>query len=174
MTKSLANRLLLKQQLYSFKIGDEMKVTDQIDEFIKILDDLENIEVTLEDEDKALILLNALPKSYENFKDAMIFGREQALSLCEVQSARQSKELQRKLQGKGESLGESLIVRGRPEKRTHKGNKSRSRSKRQGKHRCFQCHKEGHWKKDSPEKKRKQPEKVHDNGEVTTVSDGYE
>lgn len=41
--------------LYSFKIREEKNIGDQIDEFIKILDDLENIVVKLDEEDKALI-----------------------------------------------------------------------------------------------------------------------
>lgn len=47
--------------LYSFKMGDEKSVSEQIDEFNKIVDDLENIEVTLDDEDRALMLLNSIP-----------------------------------------------------------------------------------------------------------------
>lgn len=53
MTKSLANRLYMKHCLYSFKIGDDKNVHVQIYKFIKILDDLENIDVKMEDEDKA-------------------------------------------------------------------------------------------------------------------------
>lgn len=40
-----------------------------------MVDNLENIEVILEYEDKALLLLNSLPKGYENFKDTTIYGR---------------------------------------------------------------------------------------------------
>lgn len=50
-----------------------------MDEFTKILDDLENIEIKLEEEDKALIMLNSLPRSYENFRDAMLYGGEQTI-----------------------------------------------------------------------------------------------
>jgi len=52
MTESLANRLCLKQQLYTFKIIESRTVTKQLVDFNKILDDLENIEVKLE-EDKS-------------------------------------------------------------------------------------------------------------------------
>lgn len=75
MTKSLANRLYMKQKLYSFKIDDEKNISEKIDEFIKIMDDLENIEVKLEEEDKSLILLNSLPRSYKNFRNALLDGR---------------------------------------------------------------------------------------------------
>jgi len=44
MTKSLAHRQFLKQQLYSFKMVESKAIMKQLKEFNKILDDLENIE----------------------------------------------------------------------------------------------------------------------------------
>lgn len=153
MTKSLANRLYMKQKLYSFKILDEKNVSEQIDEFIKILDDLENIEVKLEEEDKALILLNSLPRLFENFRDALLYGREHTLSLEEVQYAIRAKELRNGLQSQGHIHGESLNTRGRPIKRQQNRFKDRSRSQSQTKYRCFLCHKEGHFKRNCPQRK---------------------
>lgn len=79
MTKSVANQLFLKQQVYSFKMTHDMCLSEQMSEFNKfnkILDDLENLEVKLDDEDKALILLNALPNNYKHFNDAILFGKD--------------------------------------------------------------------------------------------------
>jgi len=45
MTKSLAHRQFLKQQLYSFRMVKSKAIMEQLTEFNKILDDLENIEV---------------------------------------------------------------------------------------------------------------------------------
>lgn len=53
--------------------------------------------MTLDDEDRALMLLNSIPRSYEHFKDAMIYGREQTISLEEVIYTVKAKELQRSL-----------------------------------------------------------------------------
>ena len=75
MTKSLANRLYLRQRLYSFKMAEGKSIEDQMDEFNKIIDDLENVDVKMEEEDQAIILLSALPKSYGHFVDAMLYGR---------------------------------------------------------------------------------------------------
>lgn len=55
---------------------DERTISEQIDDFNKITDDLVNIDVKLEEDDKALLLLNAIPRIYDHFKDAMLYGRE--------------------------------------------------------------------------------------------------
>nr|KYP76711.1 Retrovirus-related Pol polyprotein from transposon TNT 1-94 [Cajanus cajan] len=68
-------------------------IVDQSAEFNKILDDLKNIEVQLEDEDKALLLLNSLLRNFEHFKDAILYGKEQDITLDEVQTSIRTKEL---------------------------------------------------------------------------------
>jgi len=93
MTKSLAHRKLLKQQLYTFKIVESKSITEQLAEFNKILDDLVNIEVNMEDEDKAFLLLCSLPKSFEHFKDTILYGMEDTHTLEEVQTALRINEL---------------------------------------------------------------------------------
>lgn len=51
--------------------------------------------------------------------------------------------------------GEGLMARGKTKKKVNKGNKS-GRSKSKQKHlKCFQCHKEGNFKRNYPEKKSK-------------------
>lgn len=184
MTKSLANTLYMKQRLYSFKMSEEKSTSEQIDDFNKIIDDLENIHITLEDEDKALLLLNAIPKKYEHFKDVMLYGRDQTITLEEVQSAVKAKELQRKLEGKEEGNGENLTAGGRTEKRDNKINKNKSRSKSakgggvsnstKGPLKCFHCCKEGYFKRDCPDKNKKHHEKSKDSGDVVVVYDGYD
>ena len=49
MTKSLARRQFLKQQLYLFRMVKLKAVMELLVEFNKIIGDLENIEVRLED-----------------------------------------------------------------------------------------------------------------------------
>ena len=53
MVKSLANRLYLKQQLYSYRFTEGKTLSEQLDLFSKFVDDLENVDVKLADEDKA-------------------------------------------------------------------------------------------------------------------------
>ena len=56
--------------------------------------DPENIDVTIEDVDQALLLISSLHKSYDNFTETLPYGRE-TLTLDEVQAALNSKELKR-------------------------------------------------------------------------------
>ncbi|PNX73408.1 cytochrome p450, partial [Trifolium pratense] len=71
---------------------ENKSVVEQLPEFNKIIDNLANIDVNLEDEDKAFHLLCALPKSLENLKDALLYVKEGTITLDEVQSALRTKE----------------------------------------------------------------------------------
>lgn len=172
MTKSLVNRLYLKQALYSFKMQEEKSIDEQLDIFNKLILDLENIDVTVDDEDQALLLLSSLPKSYATFKETLLYGRE-SLTLDEVQAALNSKELNHKNDEKSNVIAEGLSVRGRSDRRESRG-KSKSRSKSKFKVKCYHCHKEGHMRKVCPERQRGNQERKKDEAEAAVVTDGYE
>jgi len=110
MTKSLAHQQFLKQQVYSFKMVESKANMEQLTEFNKILDDLENIEVQLEDEDKAILLLCSLPKSFESLKDTMLYGKEGTVTLEEVQAVLRTKELIKSKDLRSDENGEGLSV----------------------------------------------------------------
>ncbi|GJT55582.1 hypothetical protein Tco_0990636 [Tanacetum coccineum] len=60
-------------------LGDESlanRLGDHIAEFNKLILDLTNIDIEIEDEDQALMLLTSLPSSYENFVETFLYGRE--------------------------------------------------------------------------------------------------
>lgn len=52
----------------------------------------------LEDKDKTLLLLNSILKSYEHFKDAMVYGRVQTITFEEVQSTIKATKLQKTIE----------------------------------------------------------------------------
>nr|BAQ19356.1 putative gag-pol polyprotein [Torenia fournieri] len=170
MTKSLANRLYLKQALYSFKMIEEKAIDEQMDQFIKLILDLENIEVKIEDEDQALLLVCALPRSYNTFKDTLLYGRE-TLTLKEVQAALKSKQLNTRIDNKAVgSTSEALYVKGKgEEKKTHKERKNKSKKKVK----CFYCDEEGHMCKNCPKKERDKGKKV-EQGEAAMACESYE
>ncbi|MFQ6637293.1 hypothetical protein Gotur_013603 [Gossypium turneri] len=60
-TKFLANRLVLKQRLFTFCMNEYELLRDHISQFITLLNDLKNVEVHIDDEDQAMLLLCSLP-----------------------------------------------------------------------------------------------------------------
>ncbi|MFQ6658686.1 hypothetical protein Gotur_027836 [Gossypium turneri] len=73
-TKSLANRLVLKQCLFTFLMNECELLRDHISLFITLLNDLKNVEVHIDDEDQAMLLLFSLPHSYNRDKLDNEFG----------------------------------------------------------------------------------------------------
>ncbi|MFQ6660835.1 hypothetical protein Gotur_029207, partial [Gossypium turneri] len=75
-TKSLANRLVLKQRLFTFCMNEGELLKDHISQFITLLNDLKNVEVHINNEDQAMLLLCSLPSSYKSFRETLIYGRD--------------------------------------------------------------------------------------------------
>ena len=76
LKKTLSSRLFLKARFFNLKMHDSQKLQEHLDDFNKLCLDLENIDVKYDDEDKALVLLYSLPKSYDNFVDILQHGRD--------------------------------------------------------------------------------------------------
>ena len=96
--------------------------------------------------DKALLLLFSLPKSFEHFKDTILYGKEGTTTLEEVQAALGTKELTKFKDLKVDEGGEGLnVARGRNEHRGKGKRKSRSKGFYKSKYKCFLCHKQGHF-----------------------------
>lgn len=95
MTKSLTNKLLLKQRLFALRMQEDIELHDHLDMLNSILLELRNIDVKVEDEDATLILLVSLPNSFENFVQSFIVGKD-TVKLEEVRSALHSRELRHK------------------------------------------------------------------------------
>ncbi|KAG7532793.1 Reverse transcriptase RNA-dependent DNA polymerase [Arabidopsis thaliana x Arabidopsis arenosa] len=158
MSKALPNRIYLKQKLYSFKMTETQSIEGNIDDFLRLIADLENTNVTISDEDQAILLLMSLPRQFDQLRDTLRYGTARTtLVLEDVISVIHSKELELGLnRGKGlKTQPEGLYVkdktenRGRPEQR-EKGKGNRSRSKSKSKRGCWICGEEGHFKSSCP------------------------
>ncbi|MFQ6626046.1 hypothetical protein Gotur_005125, partial [Gossypium turneri] len=78
-TKSLANRLVLKQRLFTFRMNKGKLLRDRISQFITLLNDLKNVEVHIDNEDKTILLLCSLPLLYKSFRETLIYGKDKLL-----------------------------------------------------------------------------------------------
>jgi len=108
MTKSLSNKLFMKKQLYSLQMKESMPIL-HLNTLNKILSDLLALEVKLEEENKALLLLSSLPSSYDNLATTIMYGKE-TLELENVRQMLQNNELIKKDRSTEETSG--LIVKG--------------------------------------------------------------
>ena len=88
--KSMAKRLTIKKKLYTLQMEEGSSIIDHIDAFNKIILDPEDINVKIDDENKAMILLCSLSSSYENLVDTLMYGRH-TLDVGDVKEALSSK-----------------------------------------------------------------------------------
>ena len=132
--------------------------------YIKLLTDLVNVDVEIDEEDKTVILLNSLPKEeYGTFTLTLINGRK-SLNYNEISAALMNYEVRRqdKLSSLGSITAEALTVRGKSSNLKGRGDQERSKS-RSGfrdlkRNQCALCKEVGHWKVDYPKAKGKKKE----------------
>ena len=150
MQKSVENKLFLKKKLFRFDYKKGISMVEHLDDFNKIITDLLNLDVISNDEDKALLLLNSLPKS-------LLHGIID-LEFEDVSNALMNNEMRKEeKEAYQDSSTNVLTARGRTStwKKSERGkfrSKSRGRSdnwRKLDKNECAYCQK-GNWKKDCP------------------------
>ena len=68
LMKSIENRLHLKRRFYRFQLKKEIFIGEHMNNYMKLLVDLANVNEMIKDEENALILLSPLPdEEYETF-----------------------------------------------------------------------------------------------------------
>lgn len=186
MSKSLTSGLYLKC-LYTLRMRECISVKTHLDEFNKIIIDLNNIDIKIDDDDdQAIIVLCSLHASYEHFVTTLLYGND-TIFMGDVKTSLDSRELRKKVFGEeGEGQAKSLFVGGRTKGKGSESDKcqSRSKSRGNGKMQCFHCKEYGHIRRDyldrSDRKKGDNPSTTlaeeHEQyiGDVLTVSRGMD
>lgn len=160
MTKSVENRLYLKKRLFRFDYKEGTSMTDHLTAYNKILADLQNLDVEILDEDKAILLLNSLPEQYDHLTTTLLYGKNEIKFELVVNALINNEYRKKDKHAQRYSKSEALTVRGRSQNKKF-GNRYKSRSKTRGastssnrrnlaKDECAFCRKKGHWKKDCP------------------------
>ncbi|CAL1403742.1 unnamed protein product [Linum trigynum] len=147
MTKSLTNKLHMKQRLFSLRMEEGISLRNHLDQLNTILLYMRNIDVKIDDEDAVLILLVSLPHSYENFVDSFIAGKD-SLSLEDVRSALHTREVRHKASGSGsENQASGLAATsGRRQQSGNRKANTNSNSAGLKDDICHYCKEKGHWK----------------------------
>jgi len=166
LTKNVESWLQLKSKLYRFQMKRGCSIDEHMNSYTKLLTDLVNVDVEIDKEDKAVILLNSLPQEeYETFTLTLIDGRK-SLNCSEVSAAFVSYEARRqdRLSSSWSTTAEALAVRGRSSNRKGRGDQGRSKS-RSGfedlkRNRYALCKEIGYWKIDCPNAKDKKKELI--------------
>lgn len=76
LTLHLDYKVLREFSSLVFKMIDSKSIRDNLDDYNRLILDLENLDIKVEEEDKAIILLNSLPKSYGTLVETMKYSRD--------------------------------------------------------------------------------------------------
>ena len=96
LVKSLPNRVYLQLKVYNYRMQNSKTLEENVDEFQKMISDLNNLQIQVPDEVQAvqaILILSALPDSCDMLKETLKYGRE-GIKLDDVISAAISKELE--------------------------------------------------------------------------------
>ena len=76
MSKTLTQKLYLKQKLYGLKMQEGSDLAEHINVFNQLITDLGKVDMKIDEEDRAIILLCSLPGSYEHLVTTLTYGKE--------------------------------------------------------------------------------------------------
>jgi hypothetical protein len=182
MTKNLDNKLHLKERLYTIRMAEGTSIQSHLNEFNSICVDLESLDVKIDHEDKAILLVVSLPPSFKNFKEIMLYRNHTSLTFENDKSNLLSKE-KIDVDSRSESKDEGFIVRGRPQQ-AGSSNKPKSRSEsrdRKSNNFCCYCKADNHVISQCPKlknkeerQKKKEADKSADEASIVENSDNGE
>ena len=128
----MENRLYLKKKLFRFQYHVHISMSEHLNDYNKILADLQNLKVDICSEDKAFLLLNSLSDTYDHLITTLLYGKYE-IKFDDVSNALTNNEYHMKdKQAQRDTMFEVLIVKGI------------SNDKKLEKDECAYCHKRGH------------------------------
>ena len=130
-------------------------IKSHIAEFFSIINDLDKIEVKIEDENQALLLLYSLPSLYKNFRKAIIYEGKSITKVNKVKEHLLNKDkIDTQLTGKSHP-DDSRQVHYSRKKSNNESSTGNSKHKNLT---CNYCHKKGHIRSECWIRKKKQPD----------------
>lgn len=175
MSRPLSDRIYLKRKLYEFRMSEDISIEENINEFLKLVSNLDKENDDVSDETKAILLLKSLPSQFDKLRDSMMYC-EYPLTLGRVVSAIHIKEVelgQTVKQDKDDEMFASETESGRLDcsERQAKGKEKVESVSRRSKGPYMKYGERGHVKKECFEEceRNQLREKVVDKSEATTA-----
>jgi len=112
------------------------------------------VDVKIDDEDRAIILLCSLPRSYEHLITTLTYGKED-IKVEDIVAVLLAHDQRRKNNATEDSFGDAYLARGDRSVEDKRGNKKKGP-------RCYKCKDWGHVKRGCPELKK-------DGGSISVV-----
>lgn len=92
-TKTLPSRIYLKQSFASYKMDENKSIEENLDKFLKLVDDLASLNINVSDEDQAIQILTSLPPQYDSLVHTLNYGNgKETLTIKEVTTSAYAKE----------------------------------------------------------------------------------
>ena len=96
MTKSLTKRIFLKRQLYNLWMKEGTSIAEHLNVFNTLICQLSDMEVKMEEEDKAITLLCSMPESWDHFVTSISLSTVDTLSFESIVGALLYEEVRKK------------------------------------------------------------------------------
>ena len=129
MSKSVENCLYLKNELFRFQYHVGISMSMHLNDYNKILANLQNLEVDISSEYKALLLLNSLLGTYDHLITTLLNGKDEIMFDDVLNALNNNEYHKRDKQTQRDTMIETLIV------------KDMSNDKKLEKDECTYCHK---------------------------------
>ena len=163
---SANNKVHLMKKLFNLKMAENISITQHLNEFNTITNQLSSIEIDFDDKIRALIVLASLPNSWEAIKMVVSnsTGKEK-LKYNDIRDLILTEEIRRRDASETSGFGSALNLetrgkgndrnsnQGRSKSRNPNWNKSKSRSGQQVQ--CWNCGKTGHFRDNAKVLKRR-------------------
>ncbi|KAH0705733.1 hypothetical protein KY285_010270 [Solanum tuberosum] len=129
---------------------------DHLDEFNKLVMDLQSAEIKRDEKTLTCALLFSLTSKYRDIENSMVYGKD-PITLEQVRQALNSCDVQMHFEGDKGDEASGLFVRGHTSQQGRSKSKYRSKSRVNKKNaECWGCHKKGHFERDCPMSKSKE------------------
>jgi hypothetical protein len=137
MSKTLTQKLYLKQKLYGLKMQEGSDLAEHVNVFNQLVADLGKVDVKIGDNDMAIVLLCSLPDSYDHLVTTLTYGMKK-VQVDDVVATLLSHEQRRKNNSPEEPSGSALMIRSDRSGGDKKGNKKKKGPQ------CYKCKDWGH------------------------------